>query len=271
LFFYLSKILWFLSAPSSLAVVLTLVGTALLFTRHARLGRTVAAAGAIALVVVAFSPFGKLVMRTLEDRFPIADDTRPIAGIVVLGGAAGITRGQVSFNDAASRMTAAIGLALKHPDARIVFSGGDAGFFDRGPQTEAEAGAALFRLVGIAVGRIALEDRSRNTRENALFTREMIGAQPDGRWVVVTSAFHMPRAIACLRAVGLDLEAYPVDFRTEGRAAPDLRPFGRLSEGMRLTDLAVKEWIGLVTYRLAGYTDELFPSPSRFPSPSARR
>jgi uncharacterized SAM-binding protein YcdF (DUF218 family) len=266
-FFYLSKILWFLAAPSSIAVVLTLVGTALLFTRHARLGRTVTAAGAIALVAVAFSPFGKLVMRTLEDRFPIADDTRPIAGIIVLGGAAGITRGQVAFNDAASRMTAAVGLALKHPQARIVFSGGDAGFFDRGPQTEAEAGVALFREVGIAAGRMVIEERSRNTRENALFTRELIAPRPGERWIVVTSAFHMPRAIACFRAVGLDVEAYPVDFRTEGRAAQDLRPFGRLSEGMRLTDLGVKEWIGLVTYRLAGYTDELLPSPSA----SARR
>jgi uncharacterized SAM-binding protein YcdF (DUF218 family) len=271
LFFYLSKILWFLSAPSSLAVVLTVVGTALLFTRHARLGRTVAAAVAIALVVIAFSPFGKLVMRTLEDRFPIADDTRPISGMIVLGGAAGITRGQIAFNDAASRVTSAVALALKHPQAKIVFSGGDAGFFDRGPQTEAEAAADLFQAVGIAADRIVVEDRSRNTRENALFTRGLVTAKPGERWVVVTSAFHMPRAIACLRAVGLDLEAYPVDFRTEGRAAQDLRPFGRLSEGMRLTDLAVKEWIGLVTYRLAGYTDELFPSPSPSPPPSARR
>lgn len=267
MFFYLSKVLWFLAAPSSLALMLTVVGTALLFTRRAPLGRTLAAAGAIALVVIALSPLGKLVMRTLEDRFPIADDTRPIAGMIVLGGAAGIARGQIAFNDAASRITAAMGLAVKHPAARIVFSGGDAGFFDRGPQTEAEAAAALFGLVGVAGDRIVVEDRSRNTRENALFTRELVAAKPGERWVVVTSAFHMPRAVACFRAVGFDVEAYPVDFRTEGRAARDLRPFGRVSEGMRMTDLAVKEWIGLATYRLAGYTAELFPSPST----SARR
>jgi uncharacterized SAM-binding protein YcdF (DUF218 family) len=262
LFFYLSKILWFLAAPSNLAVVVTLIGAALLFTRRGRVGRAVAAAGALALVVVAFSPFGKLVMRPLEDRFPIADDARPIAGIVVLGGAAGVTRGQVTFNDAASRMTAAIGLALKHPGARIVFAGGDAGFFERGQVTEAEAAVALFRDVGIAPERITFEERSRNTRENALFARDLVSAQPGERWVLVTSAFHMPRAIGCFRAVGLDVEAYPVDFRTEGRPAQDLRPFGRLSDGMRTTDLAVKEWIGLVTYRIAGYTAELFPSPA---------
>ena len=164
-------------------------------------------------------------------------------------------------------MTSAVSLALKHPQARIVFSGGDAGFFERGPQTEAEAAAALFKAVGIEADRIVVEDRSRNTRENALFTRELVTPRPGERWVVVTSAFHMPRAIGCFRAVGLELEAYPVDFRTDGRVWPDRRPFGRLSDGMRMTDLAVKEWIGLATYRLAGYTDELFPSPST----SARR
>lgn len=262
MFFYLSKILWFLAAPSNLAVVVTVVGAILLFTRRARLGRALTALGAVSLVLVAFSPFGKLVMRTLEDRFPIAGETRPIAGIVILGGAAGVTRGQVAFNDAASRMTSAIGLALKHPQARIVFAGGDAGFFDRGPVTEAEAAVALFRDVGIAPDRMVFEDRSRNTRENALFTREIVAPKPGERWVLVTSAFHMPRAIGCFRAVGLDLEAYPVDFRTEGRAAQDLRPFGRLSDGMRITDLAIKEWLGLLTYRVAGYTAELFPAPS---------
>lgn len=263
MFFSVSKILWFLAAPSNLAVVATVVGVALLFTPRRRLGRAFATTGAVALVLVAFSPFGKVVMGPLEDRFPIADDpARPIAGIVVLGGAAGVTRGQVTFNDAASRMTAAVGLALKHPLARIVFAGGDAGFFDRGPVTEAEAAVALFRDVGVAPERITFEDRSRNTRENALFARDLVARRPGERWVLVTSAFHMPRAIGCFRAVGLDLEAYPVDFRTEGRAAQDLRPFGRLSDGMRTTDLAVKEWIGLVTYRLAGYTAELLPSPA---------
>ena len=267
MFFFLSKIFWFLAAPSSVALILTSIGVSLLFTRATRIGRTLAMAGTVALVLIAVSPFGKLVMRPLEDRFAAGDDARPIAGMIVLGGAAGITRGQIAFNDAASRMTSAVSLALKHPQARIVFSGGDAGFFERGPQTEAEAAAALFKAVGMQADRILVEDRSRNTHENALFTRELISPQPGERWVVVTSAFHMPRAIGCFRAVGLDLEAYPVDFRTEGRAGPDLRPFGRLSDGMRMTDLAVKEWIGLVTYRLAGYTDELFPSPAT----SARR
>ena len=84
--------------------------------------------------------------------------------------------------------------------------------------------------------------------------------KPGERWLLVTSAFHMPRAIGCFRAVGLDLEAYPVDYRTEGDAS-DLRPFRHMFNGMQLTDLAVKEWIGLVAYRVAGYTPELLPGP----------
>ena len=97
MFFFLSKIFWFLAAPSSVALVLTAIGVFLLFTRAPRIGRMLALAGTVALVLIAVSPLGKLVMRPLEDRFPAADDARPIAGMIVLGGAAGITRGQIAF------------------------------------------------------------------------------------------------------------------------------------------------------------------------------
>jgi uncharacterized SAM-binding protein YcdF (DUF218 family) len=105
-----------------------------------------------------------------------------------------------------------------------------------------------------------MEGRSRNTRENALFTREMVAPKAGERWLLVTSAFHMPRAIGCFRAVGFELEAFPVDYRTEGDAS-DVRPFQHMFNGMQLTDLAMKEWIGLVAYRLAGYTTDLLPRP----------
>jgi uncharacterized SAM-binding protein YcdF (DUF218 family) len=259
-FFYVSKIVWFFAGPTNFLIVLGVVGAVLLFTRWKRLGRAAALASAVGLLLIGFSPFGKLIARSLEDRFPQQSaEARPVHGIIVLGGAIGYSRGQVAYNEAASRMTVAIELAKKHPTARLVFSGGH-GALVSDERTEAEAAGELFRLAGIDGERLVLEDRSRNTRENALFTRELIEPNPGERWLLVTSAFHMPRAIGCFRAIGLDVEAYPVDYRTEGDAR-DLLPFRHMFNGMQLTDLAVKEWIGLFVYRVAGYTPELLPGP----------
>lgn len=260
MFFYASKILWFFAAPTNLLVVAAVLGFLL---RRWRTGRFLLGTAAAGFVLLAVSPLPKLAMRSLEDRFPIVEEAREgrIDGIVVLGGAVGINRGLVTFNDAASRMTTAIALARRHPGARLVFSGGDAGFFDRDRETEAEAAGRLFRMTGLDMSRVVLEDRSRNTRENATYTKSLIEIRPGERWVLVTSAFHMPRSIACFRAVGLDLEAYPVDFRTRGDDTDLWRPFSRFSDALRMIDLATREWIGVLAYRAAGYTGEMLPEP----------
>lgn len=269
MFFYISKLFWFAAAPANLFVALAVLGAMLLFTRWRRLGRALSVTAVVGLVFIGVSPLPQIMLRPIEDRFPIVSDAGRIDGIVVLGGAVGLSRGQVAFNDAASRMTTAVALALAHPEARIVFTGGDAGFFDRGEETEAEAASKLFRLAGIAADRVVLEDQSRNTRENALFTRRLIAPKPGERWLLVTSAFHMPRAMGCFRAVGLDLEAYPVDFRTDGDARDYWRPSGHFAESMRAADLAAKEWIGLLAYWAAGYTDALLPGPAVKPAAAA--
>jgi uncharacterized SAM-binding protein YcdF (DUF218 family) len=93
-----------------------------------------------------------------------------------------------------------------------------------------------------------------------VFSRLIANAKPGERWLLVTSAYHMPRAIAAFRAAGFPIEAYPVDWRTRG-AIDAVRPFASLGDGLRRTDTAVREWVGLVAYRLAGKTAELLPGP----------
>jgi uncharacterized SAM-binding protein YcdF (DUF218 family) len=70
----------------------------------------------------------------------------------------------------------------------------------------------------------------------------------------------MPRAVGLFRAQGFAVEAYPVDYRTRG-AVDLLRPFAPLSEGLRRTDAAMREWVGLLAYRLSGRTPEFLPAP----------
>ena len=84
--------------------------------------------------------------------------------------------------------------------------------------------------------------------------------KPGERWLLVTSAWHMPRSMGSFRAAGFPVTAYPVDYRTRG-GEDARRGFLHTSEGLRRLDLMVKEWLGLLAYRLSGRTDALFPAP----------
>ena len=118
----------------------------------------------------------------------------------------------------------------------------------------------LFDRLGVAAGRIELEDKSRNTFENALFSKALVMPKPGERWLLVTSAYHMPRAVGVFRQAGFPVEAYPVDWRTRG-SGDFARLFSTVSEGLSRTDTAVHEWLGLMVYRLTDRSSELFPGP----------
>jgi uncharacterized SAM-binding protein YcdF (DUF218 family) len=98
--------------------------------------------------------------------------------------------------------------------------------------------------------------------ENAVFSKAIVQPKPGERWLLVTSAYHMPRAIGVFRKAGFPVESYPVDWRTRG-AKDALRPFGAMSDELRRTDTAVHEWVGLAVYWLIGHSSELFPGPTR--------
>jgi uncharacterized SAM-binding protein YcdF (DUF218 family) len=264
MFFVLSKILGFFALPSNALIVLGLVGVAVAVLRNARAGGKLIVASLILLAIFGLSPLANALILPLEDRFPPWDSSRGApSGIVVLGGAfetlVSTTRPDIPLNDAAERMTASAALALRYPEARIIFTGGVGSLLYGGP-TEGELARRFYASLGIAASRVTIEEESRDTAENARFTWPLAAPKPGERWLLVTSAFHMPRAIGAFRRVGFAVEAYPVDYRTRG--VEDLaRPFASLGEGLRRTDVAVREWIGLVIYRIAGRTAELFPGP----------
>ncbi|HVL71911.1 MAG TPA: YdcF family protein [Beijerinckiaceae bacterium] len=261
MFFYLSKIFWFLATPSNLLACLALLGAVLAFTRWRRLGAGLATGAAAAILVLGLSPLASFAMLALEERFPPTPLDAPFAGAIVLGGAVEATdtfdRGQLVANEAAERIFALLALARHEPPMRIVYSGGPG---LRRDETEAAAVARHLGALGIDPDRVLWEDRARNTRENAVFAREMVAPKPGERWLLVTSAWHMPRSIGVFRQAGFSVVPYPVDYRTGG-AAEAAVPFRSVSDGLRRFDVATREWMGLLAYRLAGYTDALFPAP----------
>ncbi|MGE0061238.1 MAG: YdcF family protein [Xanthobacteraceae bacterium] len=267
MFFILSKTVGFFASPSNLLIVAALAGLVLLMTRWRRTGIWLAFTAIMLLAVAGFSPVGNLLMSALEERFPANDPAWDAArgepvGIVVLGGGiapeVSAARGTAELTEAGERMTAAVALARQYPRARIVFSGGNGGL--TGGAKEAVAAERLFVSLGLPRERFVLEDRSRNTAENAAFTQALVQPKAGERWLLVTSANHMPRSIGCFRKVGFPVEAYPVDWRTRGPQDGAV-PFNRLSAGLARTDTAVREWVGLVAYWMTGRSSALLPSP----------
>jgi uncharacterized SAM-binding protein YcdF (DUF218 family) len=263
-FYYVSKIVWFFLTPSNALVTVAMVGLALTWTRYAITGRRMTAFGLGGLVVAGLLPLGNVLMLPLEERFPaFVDDGAPVAGIVILGGTfdteATNVHGQMALNETGERLVALGELARRYPTAKIIYSGGGSEFTaDMTP--EATLVENTVGQLGIAGDRVLYERRSLNTYQNALYAKEAAGARAGERWLVVTSAFHMPRAMGVFRAVGFEVAPYPVDYRTAG-ASSMLRPFAFLSEGLRRTDIAAKEWIGLGAYYISGRTEALFPAP----------
>jgi len=262
--FVASKLLAFFTQPSNLLFLLLLAGLLLMATRFVRAGRVLVVAAVLLLLLFGIGPGGNWLIYPLEQRFPKWDAARGAPdGIIVLGGSIGpelsAAHGEPALNESAERLTAVAELARRFPAIPIVFSGGNASLFPGGP-SEAQFARRLFASFGIAPERIVLEDRSRTTAENATLTKEAVKPKPGARWLLVTSAHHMPRSVGVFRAAGFPVEAYPVDWRTLGR--DDLwKPFGSFASGLARADTAMHEWVGLIVYWLTGRVSELLPGP----------
>jgi uncharacterized SAM-binding protein YcdF (DUF218 family) len=264
MFFVISKILGFFALPSNDILAAGLIGLVLMRTKStARAGRRLAAASIILFFVFGLLPIGAWLIMPLEERFPPWHARRgPPDGIVVLGGS---TESELSgrphseLNEAAERITVIAELARKYPSAKILYSGGNGRLMPDG-SSEARVAAPILESFGVPKERLILEDRSRNTSENAAFSRQLAMPKPGERWLLVTSAWHMPRAVGVFRKAGFPVEAYPVDYRTRGPSAL-WTPFDSVTGGLRRTDIATREWFGLVTYWLTDRSSALFPGP----------
>jgi uncharacterized SAM-binding protein YcdF (DUF218 family) len=259
----LGKVVWLVVNPANILTGLLVLGALLLFTRWRRRGRQIVLLAALVALVVAYSPLAVWVMRPLETRFePPAKLPDKVAGIVVLGGAIDTRQSnrfqQVALNGRGERITAFVALAKRYPEAKLVYSGG-AGIFVEEAKSEAEHAKPLLMDLGVAEGRLMLETRSRDTHENAAFTRDLVKPAPGETWLLVTSAAHMPRAMGAFRHAGWRILPYPVDYRHLGEGDEG---FGQnLGRGLTLLSAALREWLSLAHYRISGRTDSLLPGP----------
>jgi len=250
-----SKFFNLFSQPLNAVLLLLALGL-LRNLRRPRTGRVLIAMALLLLALTGVKTLPDLLVAQLESQSPeMAPDAdlRAYAGVIVLGGA--LEPGRLSqhhsqplLNSAAERMTMAVALWRRHPSLRLVFSGGEGELFGSGP-SEAERALRFFDSMGVARQAVTLEGRSQNTYENAVFTAQLPGVDRHLRWLLLTSAWHMPRSLATFQKAGWNVTPYPVDYRTGG-----ITPLSsyNLGEGAERWELLLHEWIGIVSYRLSG-------------------
>ena len=264
MFFYLSKVFWLLLQPINLTGILLGVALVALLLGWRKFAIFTVAKAFLVLALSTWTSLGALLLHPLEDRFarpnpPPAD----IAGIIVLGGgfegSVNLARGGYELNASGDRFVEAAVLARRYPSARVVVTGGAGTLLLEG-EADGDTAPRLLTALGVEPSRLVLENRSRNTYENAVFTKEMVDPQPGEIWLLVTSAFHMPRSIGLFRRAGFDVVAWPADYRTAGNETPGLAQDNH-ADSLQNTTLAIREWIGLIAYRLTGRLDEVLPGP----------
>lgn len=252
MFFLLSKLFWFVVAPSHVIIWLIIAAAILLYLNRIRTAKWVASAAAVIAVLIGLLPFGAWLMAGLENNYPLRKTPTHVDGIIVLGGGSRtdifLARQSIATDHGLPRLVETAMLARRYPNARVVFTGGSG---DPRQQNFPEAITARHILLGLGVppAQLVVEGKSRNTWENFVFTKQIIKPRPGETWLLVTSAFHMPRALGIAERVGWQVQPWPVDYFTTDhiRFTPEA-----VIDNIERTDIAFHEYLGLLTYRLSG-------------------
>ncbi len=260
--FVASKMLWFLLAPFNLALF-ALTGAMIAMALHRpHLARKLGILSFVILLVFAVLPTGRVLVHALESRYPMPDPMPPrVSGIILLGGALetaqGTMYGTPQLKSSADRINQFVTLARRYPRARLVFTGG-VGELGGGGTPEGAMIRDMLGTYGFYPGaRLSVEDRSRTTAENVTLTKAMMQPRDDQVWLLVTSAWHMPRSVGAFRAQGWNVTPAPADYLTGGDQ--------RLSflDNLTLSHVAVKEIIGIAAYAITGkWTNDHVPPPA---------
>ncbi len=257
--FVASKVMWIFCSPGNLFVLLMLVGGFLSMSSRERWrihGRRLCFGAAFLLFLIGVFPVGEWMLLPLENKFPPVMPQH-VDGIILLGGDenARITEARdiPVETDSARRYIEFAALARTYPQAKLIFTGGTGRLVPNSRMNDSEVAKAALQSLGVPVDRMIFEDHSRNTHENATLTAEIVHPEPQQNWVLVTSAFHMPRSVGCFRKAGFTVYPAPVGFATTGAFSSRLE-FDVVQHLAQMT-YALHEYYGLVAYWLLGYTD----------------
>jgi len=261
LFFYASKILWALLAPDAFLVYLLAAGVLCLYMHKLRVAKLLLLASLTLFVIIAVLPVGLWLLYPLEKRFP-ANPPLPakVDGIVLLGGtirpAVSAAWEQNELGSSAEREIAFVELAREYPQAKLLMTGGNGALLDQ-QYREADFSLSLLQTLGVDPHRVVFERNARNTYENAVNSQPLMQPRAGETWLLVTSAYHMPRSVGIFCKQGWPVLPWPVDHYTAPKDLTRLDP--NLGNNLSLLRVALREWTGLAVYYLTDKTFSLLP------------
>lgn len=253
LFFWVSKLAWLFISPDSLLLLLFALGLLLLWRGRERWAKRTLGFVFTAFLLIGLFPVGEWLLYPLEKQYATNPPLEKVDGIIVLGGAEQpITSAewdQVVVDQSGERDLAFLMLARAFPDAQRVYTGGSSSMVEQGLKG-ADVAKRLFKEQGLDISSITFESESRNTWENAVFSKKLLKPKADENWVLITTAWHMPRSVGVFCQQGWNVIPYPVDYRTNKDSL--FRMDWGLAGHLRQLTVAFKEWIGITVYKTTG-------------------
>lgn len=263
MFFLLSKILWIAINPFNVILALLVLGWLLLFKKPA-VGKRLIGMGLLIIFLAGSGFLPGIMMRSLENRIPAGTIPSKINGVIVLAGMVNMKssrKGLIELTEQSDRIIEGIIMVQRYSGAKLIIIGGSGSLKQGENLKEADYLKKLAISLGVNEERIFIERNSRNTHEHAVALAKILHTEEGWQWVLITSAFHMPRSLGCFMKEGLNVIPYPVDYKTTVDVSNNfsivsfLPTMGNLSS----FNIALHEWLGLVTYRFMSYTGSVFP------------
>ena len=256
--FYLSKILWLIVNPFNIFIFITLFTMFLYFINFRRLSLIIYLINFIFIALISFLPIGSYLTYIIEKEFHT--NTKfpdQVDGILILGGATNPLLfkefDQISLNGSAERLVESVMIIRKFEKAKVIFSGGS-GIVNRSDLGHSQVAKLFYKKIGVDINKIFFEDKSRNTHENIIYSKKIAKPKKNENWLLITSAFHMKRALLIAEKNNWKFIPYAVDFKNikEFKLTPNLNLLSNLNSFQS----GLHEWLGLVSYYLMGRTEK---------------
>ena len=256
--FYLSKILWLIVNPFNIFILITLFTMFLYFINSRRLSLIIYLINFIFIALISFLPIGSYLTYIIEKEFHTNTKIpERVDGILILGGATNPLLfkefDQISLNGSAERLVESVMIIRKFEKAKVIFSGGS-GIVNRSDLGHSQVAKLFYKKMGVDINKIFFEDKSRNTHENIIYSKKIAKPKKNENWLLITSAFHMKRALLIAEKNNWKFIPYAVDFKNikEFKLTPNLNLLSNLNSFQS----GLHEWLGLVSYYLMGRTEK---------------
>ena len=256
--FYLSKILWLIVNPFNIFIFITLFTMFLYLINFRRISLIIYLINFIFIALISFLPIGSYLTYIIEKEFHTNTKIpERVDGILILGGATNPLLfkefDQISLNGSAERLVESVMIIRKFEKAKVIFSGGS-GIVNRSDLGHSQVVKLFYKKMGVDINKIFFEDKSRNTHENIIYSKKIAKPKKNENWLLITSAFHMKRALLIAEKNNWKFIPYAVDFKNikEFKLTPNLNLLSNLNSFQS----GLHEWLGLVSYYLMGRTEK---------------